>query len=141
MAIKIKGAGRTEKIVEDTNNTNNIVTPDSNIIIPTNVNKIHLQRVSFCEDKEEYKEGDERFVMIQFLGMSQQGPIVMSRVYKGTNDIDPEEIQKKLEGMKSKLIITNSNNEIMQDLDNMNDILTEEYEYSTVPLYCILNFS
>ena len=141
MAIKIKGAGRTEKIVENTNNINNIVTPDSNIIVPPNVNKIHLQKISFCEDKEEYKEGDERFVMIQFLGMSQQGPVVMSRVYRGTNDIEPEEIQNKLEAMKSKFIITNSQNEIMQDLDNMNDILTEEYEYSTVPLYGILNFS
>ena len=136
MTIKIKGAGRKEIVAED---TNNVVKP--NIIVPGEVNKIHLQKITFCEDKEEYKEGDERFVMIQFLGMSQQGPVVMSRVYRGTNEIEPEEIQKKLEEMKSKLIITNSNNEILQDLDNTNDILTEEYEYSTVPLYGILNFS
>lgn len=128
--VKIEGGGREETNLVDPSGAPAKATPN-----------FHMQAVSFCEDKEDYTEGSEKFLMVQFMGVSQRGPVVLTRIYRGTDEIDETDIRKKMEKMKSSIILANKSNEVQQDLDNLNEILTEDMDYAVVQLYSIFKFA
>lgn len=111
------------------------------VVTPEKARKVALNNISFSADFETYKDGDSRLVMVQFFGMSPNGPVIMSRVYKGTAPISSEEFSKTLAEKREAVITTSSQSDVMDALNCVNDILTEDMGYEVVPMYSMINLS
>jgi hypothetical protein len=102
---------------------------------------VNLNNISFSPDADTYVEGETRYVMVQFFGMSNNGPVVLSRVYSGDMKVDPEFFKKRLAEKRKRIITTSSQSEVTEALESASEILTEELGYSILPMYCMVNFS
>ena len=103
--------------------------------------EIHFTEMTYTEDKESFGPDDEKILMIQFVGMSQNGPIILTRLFRGKSEIDAEIIKERLRESKSKIISANKKNEVMEELELTSEIISEDYGYVTVPIYGILRFT
>lgn len=85
------------------------------------------------------KKEDKFHAMIQFFGISPNGePMIMCQIYEGEKEIDVEEIKKLISQKESKIVLLGNQNKTNQ-LEVLDQILKEEYDY--IPLMIDYSFN
>jgi phosphomevalonate kinase len=88
----------------------------------------------------EIKQNDKTYyAMIQFLIKENNKTKIISRVYTGKKEINEYEIKKLIDENKSNLILLNNKNKL-NDIEMLDKIIQENYEYTIIPIDFIFNF-
>jgi hypothetical protein len=92
--------------------------------------------VTFKKDKET----KEIFALLQGIGLTPtKQPIILTRLYRGNKEIDFDKVKKLSQEKESKIVLLGGQNKKNQ-LDIIDDILQNEYDYKVVDITYNFNF-
>lgn len=94
---------------------------------------INIQEIKFKKDES----NEEKYVMIQIFAITQRGPEILSKIFKGIEKIDGNEVGRLLEE-KSNIILLDKNKQIDDKILKLTEII-KNYGYEEVKIDIVFN--